>query len=354
MSAPRRRRNPRSWWKRRQGNRPLVERHPAAIAVAGLTAMALIGFGVYHADALPITGGGTAYTADFGESSGLNPGDDVRIAGVKVGKVDTVALDGPKVKVAFTVKGAWVGEDSTVAIGIKTLLGSKYLAVDPRGARAQDPARRIPITRTTSPYDVLDALDGLGSTVGEIDSARLAESFTAVSGAFRDTPPHVGRAVKGLAELSMTIGSRDAQIGELLRNGNAVTRTLDGKKDRLASLLGNGRLLLAEVNDRRAAIASLLRGATDLGTELTGLVGENNATLGPALDALDRVTAVLVANKKGLDRILAKAGPYYRLLGNALGNGRWMDSYLCGLVPKSYLPEGTPPRRGCMPPPSTS
>ncbi|MEU6058735.1 MCE family protein [Streptomyces sp. NPDC047097] len=354
MSAPRRRRNPRSWRKRRQGNRPLVERHPAAIAVAGLTAMALIGFGVYHADALPITGGGTAYTADFGESSGLNSGDDVRIAGVKVGKVDTVALDGPKVKVAFTVKGAWVGEDSTVAIGIKTLLGSKYLAVDPRGARAQDPARRIPITRTTSPYDVLDALDGLGSTVGEIDSARLAESFTAVSGAFRDTPPHVGRAVKGLAELSMTIGSRDAQIGELLRNGNAVTRTLDGKKDRLASLLGNGRLLLAEVNDRRAAIASLLRGATDLGTELTGLVGENNATLGPALDALDRVTAVLVANKKGLDRILAKAGPYYRLLGNALGNGRWMDSYLCGLVPKSYLPEGTPPRRGCMPPPSTS
>ncbi|MEU6485369.1 MCE family protein [Streptomyces sp. NPDC046887] len=354
MSAPRGGKRPTGWRKRRQGNRPLVERHPAAIAVAGLTAMALLGFGVYHADALPLTGGGTAYTADFGESSGLNPGDDVRIAGVKVGQVDTVALDGPKVKVAFTVKGAWVGEDSTVAIGIKTLLGSKYLAVDPRGARAQDPDRRIPITRTTSPYDVLDALDGLGSTVGEIDSARLAESFTAVSGAFRDTPPHVGRAVKGLAELSMTIGSRDAQIGELLRNGNAVTRTLDGKKDRLASLLGNGRLLLAEVHDRRTAIASLLQGATELGTELTGLVGDNNATLGPALDALDRVTGVLVENKKGLDRILAKAGPYYRLVGNALGNGRWMDSYLCGLVPTSYLPEGTPPRRGCMPPPSTS
>ncbi|MCS0635729.1 MCE family protein [Streptomyces sp. LP05-1] len=312
--------------------------------------MALVGLGVYHADALPFTGGGTTYTADFGESSGLNPGDDVRIAGVEVGTVDAVGLDGPKVKVSFTVKGAWIGEDSTVAIGIKTLLGSKYLAVDPRGARAQDPGRRIPISRTTSPYDVLDALGGLGTTVGQLDSARLAESFTAVSGAFRDTPPSVGTAVKGLADLSMTIGSRDAQISELLKNSDSVTRTLDAKKTRLASLLGNGRLLLAEVQDRRAAIATLLRGATGLGTELKGLVRDNDATLGPALDALDRVTGVLVENKKGLDRILAKAGPYYRLVGNALGNGHWMDSYLCGLVPKSYLPAGTPPARGCLPP----
>jgi len=48
-------------------------------------------------------------------------------------------------------------------------------------------------------------------------------------------------------------------------------------------------------------------------------------------------------------RALALAGPYYRLLGNALGNGRWFDAYLCGLVPKSYVP-GNVPAAGCQPP----
>jgi phospholipid/cholesterol/gamma-HCH transport system substrate-binding protein len=83
------------------------------------------------------------------------------------------------------------------------------------------------------------------------------------------------------------------------------------------------------------------------------LVADNTRQLGPTLDALDRVTGVLVANQASLDQVLALAGPYYRLVGNTLGNGRWFDSYLCGLVPKDYLPPGTPPDQGCMPPKAT-
>jgi phospholipid/cholesterol/gamma-HCH transport system substrate-binding protein len=65
---------------------------------------------------------------------------------------------------------------------------------------------------------------------------------------------------------------------------------------------------------------------------------------------LGRVTDVLVKNQQGLDRTLALAGPYYRLVGNTLGNGRWFDTYLCGLVPRNYLPTGSLPGTGCMPP----
>ncbi|WP_190090611.1 MCE family protein [Streptomyces melanogenes] len=335
---------------RRQARRPLAERHPVAIAVVGLLSMTLIGLLVYNVKALPFLGGGTRYTADFKESAGLHPGDEVRIAGVKVGEVNAVGLDGPKVKVAFTVKDAWVGDASTVGIAIRTLLGSKYLAVDPRGTAAQNPHRRIPITRTTSPYDVLDALNGLGETVGELDTRTLAKSFETLSATFRNTPPGVHKAVTGLADLSLTIASRDEQITRLLKGTDQVTRTLDGKKDRVRGLLADGGQLLAEVGYRRDAIHGLLTGARNLSTQLSGVVADNRARLGPALDSLDRVTAVLARNKAGLDRILAQAGPYYRLVGNTLGNGHWMDSYLCGLVPKTYLPPGSPPTDGCMPP----
>ena len=84
--------------------------------------------------------------------------------------------------------------------------------------------------------------------------------------------------------------------------------------------------------------------------QLSGLVSDNQATLGPALQALDQVTTVLERNQANLKKALALAGPYYRLLGNALGNGRWFDAYLCGILPKSYLPPGTGPATGCKPP----
>lgn len=346
MTASRGRRTP------RKPRRPLHERHPVAIAVVGLLTMTLLGLLVHNAKSLPLIGGGTRYTADFKESAGLHPGDDVRVAGVKVGEVDKVRLDGPKVAVTFTVKNAWIGDASTVGIAIKTLLGSKYLAVDPRGTAAQDPARRIPITRTTSPYDVLDALDGLGETVGELDTEAIAKSFAAISATFGTTGPGVHKAVTGLADLSLAIASRDEQITRLLKGTDQVTRTLDAKKDRLRGLLENGGLLLDEVGRRRAAIHGLLTGARDLSDRLSGVVADNRARIGPALAALDHVTEILTRNKAGLDRILAQAGPYYRLVGNTLGNGHWLDSYLCGLVPKTYVPPGGTPPNGCMPPKS--
>ena len=139
---------------------------------------------------------------------------------------------------------------------------------------------------------------------------------------------------------------------ELLSGTPADHRT--ARRRRTASFadadLRDGNLLLGEIQRRRDAIHALLTGTQNLGTQLTGLVADNSRQLAPTLDALDRVTGVLQRNQANLDQALALAGPYYRLVGNTLGNGRWFDSYLCGLVPKSYLPAGTPPETGCMPP----
>lgn len=330
--------------------KPVRQRNPVAVGLVGLVILALVGVGAYRADSLPVIGGGTSYAADFTEAAGLESRDEVRIAGVKVGEVTDVALDGARVKVTFRVEDAWIGNSSTVAIGIKTLLGEKYLAVDPLGTGPQDPGHRIRSDRTTSPYDVTQALGDLGETAGELDTERIAESFEAVSATFEDSPADVRATVKGLSALSRTISERDADLAELLEGSEKLTETLDEKKSSFETLLEDGGLLLGEIAERRKAIHALFTGTRDLGAELTGIVDDNSRQLGPTLKALDRVTAVLAANEKSLDEILALAGPYYRIVGNTLGNGRWFDAYLCGLVPKNYLPAGTPPRTGCMPP----
>jgi phospholipid/cholesterol/gamma-HCH transport system substrate-binding protein len=329
--------------------KPVRERNPVTVAIVGLAVLAIIAAGVYFSSDLPIVGGGTGYTAYFAEAAGLQAGNEVRIAGVTVGQVTGVSLAGDKVAVTFRVKNDWVGNRTTAAIDIKTLLGDKYLELDPRGTAAQDPAQPIPLARTTSPYDVTQAFSGLGRQISGINTAQLAKSLQTLSSAFATTPPYVRSALHGLADLSASVAAKDTQVTSLLAGARKVTGTLAAQDARFQALLGDGNLLLAELQQRQADIHALLLDTQALASQLSGLVSDDQAQLGPALQALNQVTSVLQANQANLARALALAGPYYRLLGNTLGNGRWFDVYVCGLVPHSYAPANTP-RRGCQPP----
>ena len=179
--------------------KPLSERNPIAVAIVGLLLLAVIAFGVFDSANLPIIGGGTGYTAYFAEDAGLQAGNEVRVAGVIVGRVTGISLAGNKVAVGFKVKGAWVGDDTKAAIKIKTLLGDKYLALDPLGTQPQNPATPIPLARTTSPYDVTQAFNGLGQEVSKIDTVQLGQSLQTLSEAFSGTPPYTRSALRGLA-----------------------------------------------------------------------------------------------------------------------------------------------------------
>ncbi|MEV1018930.1 MCE family protein [Streptomyces sp. NPDC050264] len=340
--------------RRRPRLKPIKERNPVAVAVVGLVVLALLALAAVNVSSLPVVGGGTTYTADFTEAAGLGDGDEVRIAGVKVGEVTGVALDGNKVKVSFDIKddSTWIGDRTTAAIAIKTLLGDKYVALDPVGGERQNPDTRIPTSRTTSPYDVTQAFEDLSGTIDDIDTKQLATSFETISETFKDSPPDVKAAVKGLSALSKTVSSRDTELAQLLAGSKKLTKTLQTKKSSFETLIDDGGSLLGELKKRRTAIKALLSGSEALGKELGGLVDDNEKQLGPTLTALGRVTDVLEKNQGKLDKTLALVGPYYRLIGNTLGNGRWFDSYLCGVVPRDYLPASSLPKTSCMPPKS--
>lgn len=332
--------------------------HPAAFlsrnpVLTGLIALGLLGgttLAAYRADDLPFIGGGRTYSAYFTEAAGLIPGNQVKVAGVDVGKVTAVALDGAKVKVSFRVSHVWIGDASTAAISIRTLLGDKYLAVDPLGTASQDPHQTFPLTRTTAPLDVTEALSGLAVRTGQIDTTQLANSFEAIAHTFAGTPTQVRTAADGLSALAQTVADRDTELAKLLQGSKKLSGALVGQSQQYTALLKDGDLLLGELQSRRDAIHALLVGTEDLSTQLSGLVTDDDKQLAGTLAALDRVTGTLQQNKANLDKALALVGPYYRLVGNTMGNGRWLDTYVCGLVPHDYLPAGSAPASGCMPP----
>ncbi|MCT2587246.1 MCE family protein [Actinophytocola gossypii] len=325
--------------------RSFSSRNPIPIGIAGLVVLGLAFTVAMFSDDLPIIGGGTSYSAEFSEAAGLQPDDEVRIAGVKVGEVNDVELDGDRVVVTFKVKDAWLGDRSSAAIKIKTVLGQKYLSLAPDGREVLDPADRIPLARTTAPYDVLEAFRGLAETTNRIDTVQLAQSFEVIADTFADTPDDVKGALTGLQALSKTISSRDAQLAQLLDNTKKISRTLADRDAEVVKLLEDGNLLLDEVSKRRDAISALLEGTQRLATELKGLVDDNNEQLGPVLDSLDQLTGMLMRNRDALSQGIQNMAPFVRLFNNAVGNGRWFDNYICGLVPPST---GSINPKGCL------
>ncbi|PZS13987.1 MAG: ABC transporter substrate-binding protein [Pseudonocardiales bacterium] len=313
------------------GGKPFSARNPTAIGSIGLVLILVILWAAFNASKLPLIGGGTTYTAMFTEDAGLGPNDDVRIAGVKVGTVSATALDGDRVKVKFKIKNAFVGDQSTVDIKLKTLLGAKYLAINSLGTKKQKAGDQIPLARTHSPFDIYPAFTGLTKTVQAIDTNQVAHAFDVLSQDFSGTPATVKPVLTGLTRLSNTIASRDAQLRTLLQRANDVTGVLASRDVQLQRLLADGALLLDELNARRDAIHSLLINTTTLATQLEGLVTDNQKTIGPLLDNLHQVLDLLQANQDNLDRGLALLAPFYRVFTNALGNGRWFDNYICNL-----------------------
>lgn len=313
-----------------------AERNKIVIAVVGLLVLALAFVITFEAGSLPVIGAGAQHEAYFAEAGGLHTGDEVRVAGVKVGKVTDIKLVGDRVLVTFRTKGVTLGDQTSAAVDVKTLLGQKYLALDPAGtAPLSGP---IPVDHTTTPYDVNAAFSGLATDLGQIDTAQLSKSLNVLADTFKDTPAAVRSMVAGLTALSKTISSRDTQLSELFAKTSSVSATISTHDADLAKIVDDGNQLMSVLAARRQAVSEMLQGTAALGAQVKGLVADNQAQLTPALQKLDKVSTILQQNQSNLDTAVKELGPYYRMLASAMGNGRWVDSYVCGLFDDQDAP----------------
>ncbi len=314
-------------------SKPFRDRNPVVVGAISLGVIAALVLLAFNAQSLPLIGGGTVYRAQFSEAAGLKPDDPVRVAGVKVGQVESLALEDGAVTVEFRVRDAFVGDRSQAAIKIETVLGAKYLALVPRGGAPLDPEERIPLDRTASPYDVVEAFADLSTTVQEIDTAQLAGSFQVLAETFAGTPEEVRTSLAGLARLSDTIASRDAELERLLTASRDVTQVLADRNGEFTRLIQDSNTLLTEVQERRQLIDAILTNTQTLADQLTGLVADNREALTPALQQLATVTDILSRNRTALGETVANLAPFVTVFTNTLGNGRWFDSFVDNLVP---------------------
>ncbi|GLY76594.1 MCE family protein [Actinoallomurus iriomotensis] len=311
--------------------RSFRERDPLRMGLLGVTSVTLLVVLSFNLSRLE---GGTKYQAAFTEASGLKPSEDVRIAGVKVGKVLSVGLEGDHVKVGFTVDPkVRFGTSSRAAIKLSTILGSHYLEIQPIGSGRQSARSEIPTSRTTPSYEVVPALQDLSGQLQKIDVPQLGKAFDTLSDTLRGSPENVRGALDGLRKISRAVASRDESLSDLLQHTNNVTKLLADRSGDLAALVSDGSRLLQEIDDRRAVVRSLLSGTVSLSQQIDGTIAENRATLHPALTQLHKVVGILLRNQDNLDRAVKVLGPFVTTSADATSTGRWFDGYLQNLIP---------------------
>ncbi|MFD4326989.1 MCE family protein [Nocardioides sp. NPDC058538] len=322
---------------------PFRERNPVKIGAVSIAVLVMLLVMAFKADSLPLIGGGTTYYANFSEAGGLKAGDEVRVAGVRVGKVDSIELDGNQVKVGFKIREKVnFGENSGAGVRVKTLLGDMFLELQPAGEGQMKAGATIPVDRTESPYDVVEAFEGLADTSANIDKDQLAAALTTLADLTRSTPEEFQAALTGVSDLSRNLAAKDERIESLLTQLDRVTKVLDERDEDLITLMNDANQLFAALVERREAVHNLLLSTQLLSKELSQLVDDSRADLKPALESLDVILDVFTKNEENLEKSLRLMAPFYKVFNNTLGNGPWWDTYIQNMPPVPALTGRTP------------
>lgn len=303
-------------------------RRPAYAGAVGLLVTALVVLAAMNAGRLPVIGeGGTVLHAQFTDASGIEAGDRVEIAGVRVGEVKDLEMGRGFIDVAFTVtEEVRLGSATTARIKVGNLLGSKFLQVVPAGDGELDGV--IPLERTAPAYDVTEALGDFTETVRPIDTEQLEQALTSITGTFSGAGPDVRASVRGLSTIARTIAARDREVGSLLRRSATLTASLDASRGDIAALVRDAAALLAELDRRRDAIRGLIVNTNALAKQLRGLVAENEKEITPALLALGSVAGQLEERQADLEATVHAVAKFARVFVNTIGGGPWFDSYI--------------------------
>lgn len=318
------------------------DRNPYAV---GIGSILFIGFAVGLAFAVGIFHVFEhAYSVEgvFSDASGIRAGADVRVAGVKAGRVTGIHADrrDGKVVISFKVnRGVHINKDDVRAeIGLQTLLGQKYIRLT---TKAKAPfledqpkaARVVPADRTKTPFDVFELTKIATRSVQATETEKLNTLIRDLADITQGKHDQLGQLLTGVDKVSAAIDSREAQLRSLFDRLDVLSKTLAEKDQTLVGLIDQSQGILDLVNRRRADIAQGINDTNTVAQQLAGIIATNRVDLDAILTTLHRTIGVVEARTPVLDRSLSWIGAGALGLAKAGAHGPWQDIYVRSVGP---------------------
>src|SRR5271157_5490807 len=280
---------------------------------------------------VPMLFASPGYYGQFTDAGGMTTGDKVRIAGLTVGQVEDIKIDGDHVVMKFSTGSNTIGTESRLAIKTDTILGKKVLEIEPRGTQTLRPNGTLPLGQSTTPYQIYDAFFDVTKAASGWDIDTVKRSLNVLSQTIDQTYPHLSAALEGVAKFSDTIGKRDEEITHLLAQANQVASILGDRSQQFDRLLVNANTLIAAFNERGQAIDALLGNVAAFSQQVKGLINDN-PNLNHVLEQLHQLSDVLVQRKDDLAKGLVEVGGFLPSLYEAIGSGPFFKVVLHNLA----------------------
>lgn len=306
------------------------------LLVTGLCTL-LVGNTLYR----PLGQSTTTYRAAFTDVVGLKPGSDVRIAGVRVGRVNDLALTGEHATVTFEVT-----DDQTLPADVEAhvryadLLGARYIALQPGptagGALPADAL--IPLARTQPAVDLTELFNGFQPVFNTLEPAEINTLARHLIAVFQGQGGTIDSLLSHVVALTTTVADQDKLIGEVLVNLNKVTDFALRNEPDFTRLVDSLAALTERMAKSREQIGTVIDASSELARGLSGLVTDLRPALDNDLRSLDKFAGTLATNSDEFASTIQAAPELFTSVNRVAEYGAWVNVYLCTMIIESGAP----------------
>jgi phospholipid/cholesterol/gamma-HCH transport system substrate-binding protein len=276
----------------------------------------------------------TTYHALFTDVTGLLPGNEVRIAGVKVGTVKGVGLKGDVADVTFDLEGGHhLTQGNVLQLRYRNLVGERYLAIveGTGSAETLKAGSTVPVSRTRPALDLTVLFNGFRPLFQALDPKTVNDVSYEIIQTLQGEGGTVDTLLQRTASLTNTLADKDAVIGRVVDNLTTVLATVDARDQDLSNLIVQLRRLSSGFAADRAAIGASLTGISNLTDATAGLLQGIRPGLRGDIASLRTLATTLDDNKQVVDGVLQRLPEKLNRVVATATYGGWFNFYLCGV-----------------------
>lgn len=274
-----------------------TERRPRVLGAVAVAVMAVIVIGIIFLNR-NIFNSGYQVSARFPTAAGIGAGTDVLVAGVKVGTVRSVTVDGNAVDATMSIDhGTVLPHHTEASVQVETLLGVVDVALRPVSGWSSPLRPGALITNTTVPEEFYQVQNTAGHLLTQTNAKALNNVIESLATITQGKQQQVAQIIKGLGALTTTVDQRSGEVSQLIDSANNVSSTLDSRDQQLASVLDNLNTVTGGLANQSGDLAGLIDNIDQMATQTNSLVGQDRPQLNSLLQNLHQVLGVVSSHQ---------------------------------------------------------
>lgn len=291
-------------------------------------------------------GSTTGYRADFTDASGMQVGDEVRVAGVRVGSVTKIKIVRHDIaEVSFTVvKDRPLPTSAQADIRYLDLVGQRYLDIEQgpgNGNATLKPGGLIPVSQTQPAIDLTALFDGFQPLFQGLDVGQINQLSGEIISVLQGEGGSLQLLLSSVGDLTNSLADKDQLIGDVVDNLSSVLTTVGEHSTQLSDLIVQLQSFLSGLASDRQEIGSSIDGINELATSTANLLNGVRAPVQKDITDLTGLVGNLNTGSSDLQYVIQNLPSTLSGLIHVTSYGSWLNFYLCSISGTITLPGGT-------------